>query len=96
MSELYPESERGKHQMRYFCTGCGAWREGDSLKLVVGHMEGYKPGSEEHREVFEAAKSERPFMSRHLETCGKRGAWVLAIYQDDPRWSQLDPSKQEF
>jgi hypothetical protein len=86
---------KGETPVRYLCTYCGAWRETDSVKLIVSLSDGAKPGSADEKAIADAKKTEAPFMLRHLEKCGRKGGMVVGVYPEDPRWKRLDSKKRE-
>jgi hypothetical protein len=84
-----PQSQR---RMRALCTGCGAWRESDSQRLIESLSQGARAGSPQAEAIAAAKRSEGPFMRQHLEKCRST---VLFVYEGDPEWSTLDVAKRE-
>ena len=78
--------------VRYLCTYCGAWREGDANRFIVAGITGYEPGDPDAEQTAAAHQAEMPFIARHGETCR---ASIRMIYPDSPEWERLHQDKRE-
>lgn len=78
--------------IRYFCTRCGAWREGDANRFIVAGITGYEPADPDLQHTISARQAEMPFIARHAESCH---ATIRIIYPESPEWAKLDESKRE-
>jgi hypothetical protein len=78
--------------VRYLCTHCGAWREGDANRLIVAGITGYEPGDPDARQTASAQQAEMPFLDRHGKTCH---ATIRIICPDSPDWEKLHRDKRE-
>ena len=78
--------------IRYLCSHCGAWREGDANRFIVAGITGYEPDDPDVQQTVSAREAEMPFIARHGETCR---ATIRIIYPESPEWAKLDASKKE-
>ena len=78
--------------IRYLCTCCGAWRNGDANRFIVAGITGYEPDDPDAQETASARQTEMPFIARHGKTC--RGT-IRIIYPSNPEWEKLDAAKRE-
>jgi hypothetical protein len=92
-SQHNPSSDSTR--VRSVCTFCGGWKESSTTNIITAFMEGAQPNSVEAKQIAEAKQLETPFIVRHVEQCGKKGAIIKAVYPDEPGWSKLDPKKRE-
>ena len=81
-----------KRPIRYVCTGCGAWHDGDANRLIVAGITGYEPDDPHAPLIASAKEAEMPFMARHGRTCR---ANISIIYPGSPEWAELDADKRE-
>jgi hypothetical protein len=82
-----PKLPTSSDPIRYICTGCGAWRDGDATKLIVGGITGYEPDSPDAQQIASARQAEMPFIGRHMKTCRAR---IRMIYPNSPEWGGLE------
>ncbi len=78
--------------VRYICTRCGGWWEGDSNRLIVSGITGCEPDDPILPEIISAAQIEYTPIEKHREKCGGN---LRIINPDSEEWNKLDPNKCE-
>ena len=78
--------------IRYICTGCGGWWDGDANRLIVAGITGYEPDDPNLQETISARQAEMSPIDRHMKKCH---ATIRTIKPDSPEWNTLDPAKRE-
>jgi hypothetical protein len=78
--------------VRYICTRCGGWWEGDASRLIVAGITGCEPDDPILPEIISAAQIEYTPMEKHREKCGGN---LRIINPDSEEWDKLDPNKCE-
>jgi hypothetical protein len=78
--------------IKYVCTRCGGWWEGDANRLIVAGMTGFEPDDPQVQEISSARDAEMTIIDRHSKRCGGN---LDIIYESDPRWDKLDANKRE-
>jgi hypothetical protein len=93
MSPNEPQNQQSSEppkKVRLWCWACGHWadvgREGPKY-IFVGHLLPEDP------EARDAAKPSASFMYRHLSKCKRP---VMAIYEDNPKWTEFRDEYREY
>jgi len=78
--------------IRYICTRCGGWWEGDANRLIVAGITGHEPDDPDLQETISARQIEMATIARHREKCNGK---LRTITPDSPEWETLDTNKRE-
>lgn len=78
--------------VRYICTRCGGWWEGDANRLIVAGIKGCEPDDPNLQEITSARLMEIAPLDRHRERCSGD---IQIVQPDSKEWNRVDPNKRE-